>query len=388
MGRIGQRAALVLLIGVIVISGLAGVTEPGRTALRTALFIPQVLPGMPVRFQEWLSRAPVRQEVRFSFGDGKEGVGDLYLPDGSQADNGDARYPAVVLFFGVIPAGRDDPRILDLSNALARSGMVVLIPWSEVMTTSRRMDFEGADLLVGAFAFLESHPTVDADRIGISGFCVGASFAALAAEDARIRDRVAYANLFGGYYDIRDLMVSVASNTRSYGGTVEPWQPRDDTREVFTVHLIEDLPNAEERDLLARVFLDGGPADEIDPAALSPHAGVVHRLLSGVTRDEADALFDLLPVEFLEDLERLSPNTLIGDLKAPVLIMHDREDTAIPSPESRRMAQALAGRGEVYYTEFSLFQHLDPTAQLPLPSMVKELWKFYLHMYNVMRLGA
>ena len=388
MGAIGQRIALVLLIGVIVISGLAGVTEPGRTALRTALFIPQVLPGMPVRFQEWLSRDPVRQEVRFSFGSGKEGVGDLYLPDGSDADSVDASYPAVVLFFGVIPAGRDDPRILDLSNALARSGMVVLIPWSDVMTTSRRMDFEGADLLVGAFAFLESHPTVDASRIGISGFCVGASYAALAAQDARIRDKVAYANLFGGYYDIRDLMVSVASSTRSYGGTVEPWQPRDDTREVFTVHLIEDLPDADERDLFARVFMDGGPANEIDPAALSQQAGVVHRLLSGVTRDEANALFDLLPVEFLENLARLSPNTLIGDLKAPVLIMHDREDTAIPSPESRRMAEALAGRGEVYYTEFSLFQHLDPTAQLPLPSMVKELWKFYLHMYNVMRLGA
>ena len=157
---------------------------------------------------------------------------------------------------------------------------------------------------------------------------------------------------------------------------------------MFTVHLIEDLPNADERDLLARVFMDGGPPDEIDPAALSEQAGLVHRLLSGVTRDEANALFDLLPVEFLENLARISPNTLIGDLKAPVLIMHDREDTAIPSPESRRMAEALAGRGEVYYTEFSLFQHLDPTAQLPLPSMVKELWKFYLHMYNVMRLGA
>lgn len=388
MGRIGQRIALLFLIGVIVIAGLAGVTEPGRTALRTALFIPQVLPGMPVRFQEWLSRDPVRQEVRFSFGSGKEGVGDLYLPDGIDVDNGDASYPAVVLFFGVIPAGRDDPRILDLSNALARSGMVVLIPWSDVMTTSRRMDFEGADLLVGAFAFLESHPTVDANRIGVSGFCVGASYAALAAQDARIRDKVAYANLFGGYYNVRDLLVSVASSTRSYGGAVEPWFARDDTREVFTVHLIEGLANADERDLLARVFMDGGPEDEIDPAALSQHAGVVHRLLSGVTRDEAGHLFDLLPVEFLEDLARLSPNTLIGDLKAPVLIMHDREDTAIPSPESRRMAEALAGRGEVYYTEFSLFQHLDPTAQLPLPSMVKELWKFYLHMYNVMRLGA
>ena len=68
--------------------------------------------------------------------------------------------------------------------------------------------------------------------------------------------------------------------------------------------------------------------------------------------------------------------------------MHDREDTAVPAAESRRMVDALEGRGQVYYTEFSLFQHMDPTRQLAPPRMAQELWKLLLHMYNVMRLGV
>ena len=65
--------------------------------------------------------------------------------------------------------------------------------------------------------------------------------------------------------------------------------------------------------------------------------------------------------------------------------MHDREDALVPSEESRRLANALPAENEAYHTEFSLFQHLDPTRPVSPPVYVKELWKLYLHMYNVLR---
>ena len=376
-----QRLSLGLLIAVVLASAGAGITGPGRAVVKALLFIPEIVPGVPVRLQQWLVDEPIYQEVRFTVGD-TEGEADLYVPAGGGA------HPAVVLFFGVIPAGPDDPRIVNLARGLARSNMVVLIPWSDLMTASYRLDPGAVDLLVGAFRYLEGHPTVNAARIGLGGFCVGASFAALAAQDKRIRDRVAYVNFFGGYYDARDLLVAIASHTRSYGGVSEPWEPRDDTRKVFTVHLIEALPDVTEREALTQVFLDDGPNTEVDPASLSEQGRVVHRLLSGVNREEASALLDSLPTDFLEDLERISPSTLIATLETPVLIMHDREDTAVPAAESRRMAEALEGRAQVNYTEFSLFQHMDPTRQLAPPDMVREVWKLLVHMYNIMRLGA
>ena len=380
----GQRLSLWLLIAIVLAAAWAGVTGPGRAVVKALLFIPEIVPGVPVRPQQWLVGEPTYQPVRFPAGD-TEGGGDLYIPAGG------GKHPAVVLFFGVIPAGPagpDDPRIVNLAQGLARSNMVVLIPWSDVMTASYRLDPGAVDLLVGAFRYLEEHPAVNATRIGLGGFCVGASFAALAAQDERIRDSVAYVNFFGGYYDARDLLVAIASHTRSYGGVSEPWEPRDDTRKVFTVHLIEGLPDAKEREALARVFLDDGPNIEVDTASLSEQGRVVHRLLYGVTREQAEALLNSLPPGFLEDLERISPSTLISTLETPVLVMHDREDTAVPAAESRRMAEALEGRGQVYYTEFSLFQHMDPTRPVAPPTMAQELWKLLLHMYNVMRLGA
>ncbi|MDO8750789.1 MAG: hypothetical protein Q7K03_06560, partial [Dehalococcoidia bacterium] len=319
--------------------------------------------------------------VRFSYG-GAQGTGDLYAPAGG------GKHPAVVLFFGVIPAGRDDPRVVNLALGLARSGMVVLIPWSEVMTTSYRLDPQAVDLLVGAYQYLEAHPAVDASRIGLAGFCVGASFATLAVEDNRIRDRVAYVNSFGGYFDARDLLVAIASRTSFYGETSEPWMPRDDSRKVFTVHLLESLQDATEREKLARAFQEGGKPEQVDMTSLSENGKAVYRLLSGVTREEAEALLASLPPKFLEDLALISPSTKIDDLKAPVLIMHDRQDTAVPATESRRMAEALKERGQVHYTEFSLFQHMDPTRQLPPLDMAKEVWKLLFHMYMVMRLGT
>ena len=123
-------------------------------------------------------------------------------------------------------------------------------------------------------------------------------------------------------------------------------------------------------------------------ASLSEQGKTVHRLLSGVTREEAETLVDSLAPAFLVNLARISPSTRIGAMEAPVLIMHDREDTAVPATESQRMADALEERGQVYYTEFSLFQHMDPTRRVAPPTMVRELWKLLLHMYNVMRLGA
>ena len=377
----GKWFSIGVMAAVFVASAWLGVTEPGRAAVKAALFIPEILPNTAVRPQRWLRDAPSYEAVRFPYG-GAQGTGDLYAPAGG------GKHPAVVLFFGVIPAGRDDPRVVNLASGLARSGMVVLIPWSEVMTASYRLDPQAVDLLVGAFHYLEGQPSVDASRIGLAGFCVGASFAALAAEDARIRDRVAYLNSFGGYYDAKDLLVAIASRTRSYGAVSEPWMPRDDSRKVFTVHLLESLPDTTEREKLARAFQEGGKPEQVDVPSLSESGQAVYQLLSGVTREQAAALLDSLPPAFLEDLRHISPSTRIGDLKTPALIMHDREDTAVPAPESRRMAEALKERGQVQYTEFSLFQHMDPTRQLPPLDMAKEVWKLMFHMYMVMRLGT
>lgn len=377
MRRWWKRVTLGLLAAFLLLGVGLGCTSPGRAAVKALLFVPQILPNAPVRPQEWFLGEPSRQEVRFPLGS-RDGVGDLYLP----ARGG--RHAGVVLFLGVNPAGRDDPRVINLGKGLARSGMAVLVPWSAPMA-EKRVEPQEVDLLVGAFSYLRGLAQVDPARVGLGGFCVGASFAVLAAEDVRIRDAVAFVNFFGGYYDAEDLLVAIASRRRFYDSQVEPWEPDRLTSEVFTRHLIESVGREEERRLLEQLFLEGKSADGFDAASLSEEAKLVHQLLSGVTLEEARRLAGALPPRFREGLQRISPRTRIQDLKAPVLIMADREDALVPAAESRRLADALRPRGGVYQTEFSLFRHMDPTRRVSPPVFVKEVWKLLLHMYRIMR---
>ena len=375
--RIVRRALLVVAILVLAVVALAAATPQGRVAVRTALFLPQILPDFPIKPQEWVTPDPTRQEVTYPLATG-DGVADLYLPGRED------RHSAVLLFLGVNPAGRDDARVVGLAEGLARSGVVVMIPWSDTMT-QRRIAVEEIDNLVMAFQYLRGLEVVDPDRVGMGGFCVGASLATVAAQDPRIADQVEFVNFFGGYYDVQDLIISVVTKSRFYDGRAEPWSPDKLSVEVVTAHLIEGVPDPDERGLLTRVFVDKTEPAVTDLNAFSADGRTVYRLLEGPTLEEAGPLLEALAPSTLEKMRLVSPSTQIDRLKARVLIMHDREDDLVPSEESRRLAEALPEGADTYYTEFSLFQHVDPTKSVSPPVYARELFKLFLHMYNVLR---
>ena len=362
--------ALALLI-------LATVTPQGRTGMRTLLLLPQMLPTIPVKPQEWVAAEPTRREVAYPQLSGK-GVADLYVPPGR------GRHGGVLLFLGVNPAGRDDERVVGLAKGLARAGVVVMIPWSDTMT-QKRIALEEVDNLVRAFQYMRNLNEVDPDRLGMGGFCVGASLSAVAAQDPRIREQVEFVNFFGGYYDARDLVRSVVTKSRFHNGNTEAWSPDSLSEEVVAAHLIESLPDPQERSALTARFIGEGNGAEAGPGALSPGGQAVHALLSGPAIEEVDGLIARLPEKALETLRTISPSTHIEDLSARVLIMHDREDSLVPSEESRRLAEALGDDQDAYYTEFSLFQHVDPTRPASPPVFAREAFKLFLHMYNILR---
>ena len=57
-----------------------------------------------------------------------------------------------------------------------------------------------------------------------------------------------------------------------------------------------------------------------------------------------DALLADLPEHAQRLLDALSPERFIGGLRAPLFLVHGRDDPAVPVSESRRLAEA-AGRG-------------------------------------------
>ena len=125
-------------------------------------------------------------------------------------------------------------------------------------------------------------------------------------------------------------------------------------------------------------------------AALSPGGLAVFKLLQGVGPEEVDELIGQLSPKTMEFLRLISPSTNIDKLKARVLIMHDRGDSLVPSEESRRLADALAGDADPYHTEFSAFQrsievHVDDDSRVGPFGYMREAFKLFMHMYNVVQ---
>ena len=118
---------------------------------------------------------------------------------------------------------------------------------------------------------------------------------------------------------------------------------------------------------------------------MSKNAQAVYGLLAEPELVEVPALISDLHGDTLKSLEMISPSSRIGDLKAQVFIMHDRQESLVPSDESRRLADALDPEQISRYTAFAFFQHLDPTRPVGKLTFIMEAVKLYWHLYGVFR---
>ncbi len=368
-----------LLVIIILVTVLVTAGRQIRTSVKTALLLPQVIPSISFKPQELFTSAPTRIEVSFPVLDGQQ-IADLYIP------MGEGKHSAALLFLGVHPAGRNDERVVGLAEGLARSGQIVMVPWSDYMTQGR-IRADDVEVLVSAFQFLQKHPRVEPERIWMGGFCVGASFSLVAATDPRISDHVRFVNFFGGYYSAVDLLKSVTSRSSFYGGAQEFWNPDSLAKDVMTSHLIESVEDTSEQEKLFDIYESGEmPSEPIE--GFSAQGMAVQKLLSGVALEEAGTLFDQLSPELHQLLSRVSPSSYVQDIQFPVLIMHDRNDALVPVEESRRLRDGLHDRADVNYTEFSFFEHMDPTRPVSKTTFIGDIFKLFLHMQKMLKLSS
>ena len=377
--------ANLILLTIIVTTFLTGSTTTGRIAIKTALFTAHLIPGVPVSPLQVFSKEPSHKEITFLTSTGKVASADLYLPHGNK------RHAAVIFFMGVIPPNRDDERITRMTEGLSRSGTIVLIPWLETQNDHRIVK-EDISSLVDAFKFLESHDRVLPEQIGLAGICTGASMATIAAQDPDIRHKVYFLNSFAGFYDAKDLIISVSSQSRFYKETHKDWIPNNLTSALVNQHLIHGSSETDQRILeniqKAQYWTEG------DRASLSPQGQATLDLISGTDLVNAKKAIENLPSKTRGYLEEISPSTHVEKLHTTVFLMHDSSDLLIPPEESKRFAEVLSTLGrDVYYTEFTFFKnvlevHKSDNETTGTLNLANQVLKLYLHMYNVMRMLA
>jgi dienelactone hydrolase len=350
-------------------------TRPIRAVAKAAIFFLKVFPMLPSRPIDWVTKQPVIEKVKYPTRFG-QAEGEVYRPSGG------GPHPGIVVCLGVVPFGVDHPQVPVLGKALARAGFVALLYWSPAMRDFR-LDPEDVENIPLAYQWLIEQPYVDPTRSGLLGTCVGGSFALMAAASPLIRDRVAYISAYAPYSSLWTFARDVASATRSWGDSHEPWQVDPLTRKVF-VHSMTGLLEPGEAEQLRSAF-----ANESEHRAghgLSAAGQAVYSLLTALDRDNAETALHRLPLIMQERLAALSPMNYLKDIHAPLIVLlHDRGDQVIPVGESRRLHSALARHTGVHYTEMQ-FQHLDPVkAKLPLFHLVREFGKFFFAVYPMFR---
>src|SRR4051812_3955900 len=208
-----------------------------RASSRTAIFFLKVLPMLPSRPVNWVTRASVVTQVRYPTTSG-EASGDLYRPGGK------GPHPGVVVCLGVVPFGVDHPQVPRLGDALARAGFATLMYWSPAMR-DLRLDPGDVEGIALAYQWLIQQPDIDAARSGLLGTCVGGSFALMAAAQRSIRDQVAFVIAWAPYSSMWTLARDIASATTRRDGLLRPWAVDQLTRKVFVRSLTSTLDPGE-----------------------------------------------------------------------------------------------------------------------------------------------
>jgi hypothetical protein len=343
-------------------------------AVKTAVFIPEIFPDAPIKPLRWVTSTSDVERTSIAYAGGTAHL-DTYVPHQT------GPHAAVILMLGARPLGQDAPTVTRFADGLSRLGVVVMVPASDGLAAGR-ITPEEIDLLVREHMILQGRSDVDAARVGFIGFSVGGSLSLMASADERIRDSVAFVNVFGAYFDARDLFVALAARSLSYAGADSHWEPAPLAREVMLENLALGLGSDLERECVLGAAADPTAASSsCDVATLSQTARIALSLLDHPETAQARQYVNVLTASSPNQLEGISPRTVVGQIKADVLVMHDIHDRYIPYTESRRLVAALSDSRLRAWTELELFDHVMPGQHLDPLSFAREVAQLYRHVH-------
>lgn len=216
---------------------------------------------------------------------------------------------ALVLAHGYTPAGKDDPRARHAAGLLARAGLDVLVPTLPGLTAGRLRPAD-AEAIVAA---VQARPGPTA----ILAVSLGAGPALLAAADPRVRDRIDTVVCLGGYASATELLRFFLTGEYAYG---------------------EVRGRVAHDPAAVRAFL-GANADLLDEPLRSRVLALEPAAVAAVLADP--------PPRLRRTLEALSPLGVAGQLQARLVLVHGRDDRAVPFTESLRLQAARPARTRV-----------------------------------------
>jgi dienelactone hydrolase len=287
------------------------------------------------------------------------------LPARVYAPRGRPRF-AVLLITGVHPAGIREPRLVRLSRELAKAHVTVVTP--EISELVRfAVTPVVTDRIERAAVWLATESRMSDDgRIGLIGVSFSGGLAIVAAGRPSLRDRLSFVLSVGGHDDLGRVIDSWCSagarRPHDYGVAIALSNLAD--------RLVPDEQRGPLREALVR-FLNASYVDRIDRRAAARELDA----LSATARWLPEPSRTLISYVIARDVGQLAP-VLAPHLRpyaaqaalsparsplprAPVYLLHGRDDAVIPSSESRYLSERLRGRAPVYLLITRVISHAD-----------------------------
>jgi pimeloyl-ACP methyl ester carboxylesterase len=284
----------------------------------------------------WLSRAtaPPVLNLLADPGASDSAAPDLWRPGGP----GRGPWPGAVLVHGLTPDGKRDDRLTWTAARLARAGFVVAVPDLPSLR-AQRLRPDDARIVRDTLARLAAHPAVRREPLTMIAVSVGLAPAALALAEPESVEQVRLVLTLGAYADARELVRYFTTGAYAFGpmGGRTPVDPARGPE--FLARNLDLLRDPRDQAALVKVLAGQAPVADAGPAVAAVLAVLRNREPARV-----DALLDALPAETRELLDVLSPARHLGRTRARLLLVHGRDDPAIPFTETLRLAAAAPDR--------------------------------------------
>lgn len=177
-----------------------------------------------------------------------------------------------------------------------------------------------------------------------------------------------------------DLAAAITTGMLRDGARPLPAEPNPLSRAVMTTNLVAAVPEAG----------SGRPCGRRSRATRRRGAGCTaarrrSMTCSPMSTRRAAALYARLPMSQRAALRAVSPASHVTGLRAPVSLMHDRDDALTPFTESRHFTAALTAAGRPpCYSEFGIFQPVDPTRGGTPLVVARDLVELFPHVRAVL----
>ena len=270
--------------------------------------------------------------------------------------------PLLVVTHGFAHEGHTDPRLQALCRRLARLGFIMASPQFDEMRHYRLGLNDLADM-EAVIATMRHAPGVDASAVGVMAFSFGSAPTLIGLSRPPLRDQVAFALIFGGYFDLRRAVRYVLTGAyegHGHSGRIDP-PTRGDDRWKFLKGNLSMVPASATSDVFARA-VEARIADPSAPVDIS-RCTKEERAAWALISNRDPQLFDRLYLEAGPVLDgwirRMSPEPTADGIRARLFLVHSFTDQKTPFTESIAMSRGVPAAPPPSLTLLNAFAHVD-----------------------------